>query len=392
MGAWDFVIGIFVGIVLAALSFVLETSRRTAIRATYSGEIAKSLVRRPPVQLKFLRETGQQIFLIKLSGFLFFGTIVGVENRIRALLADDAFRDRPLRFLVLDMAQINGIDYSAAEAFTRIDRLLKKRGVELVISSLDVDGEIGQALRSVGLFAEDTSVEIFPDLNVALEHCENKLLTALYRQQEQRRTKRIASHLDVPRSRPQELSSSYKAEFMGSSPRRNHLHQVAQTTLDEDRFSTAKWQTFKQPLPLMLQIFAEVSEKNEDFWFRATKYFERIVYPKGCVLFNVGDQPNGFFLLEEGLLRCEYDWPQGRYTELIVAGRPCGELPFFSQTPRTATMIAEKDSITWRLDAKSWHEMQVHDPDVAQELLVISLRLTKERMDAVTSYILTTAG
>ena len=55
-------------------------------------------------------------------------------------------------------------------------------------------------------------------------------------------------------------------------------------------------------------------------------------------------------------------------------------------------MAAEKDSITWRLEAKSWHEMQVDDPDVAQELLVISLRLTKERMDAVTSYVLTTAG
>jgi SulP family sulfate permease len=55
-------------------------------------------------------------------------------------------------------------------------------------------------------------------------------------------------------------------------------------------------------------------------------------------------------------------------------------------------MAAERDSITWRLDAKSWHEMQAHDPDVAQELLEISLRLTKERMDAVTSYILTTAG
>ena len=392
MGAWDFVTGILVGIVLAALSFVLQTSRRTAIRATYSGDIAKSLVRRPPVQLKFLREAAQQIFLIKLSGYLFFGTIVGVENRIRALLADDAFHHRPLRFLVLDMGYINGIDYSAAEAFTRIDRLLGKRGVELVVSSLDVEGEIGQALRSVGLFAEDEGVEIFPDLNVALEHCENKLLVALYRQQEHRRTRRAASHLDIPRVRPQEISSSFRAEFMGSSPRRNHLHEVAKITLDEDRSTTARWQTFKQPLPLMLQIFAELSDKNEDFWHRATKYFDRIVYPKGCILFSVGDRPDGFYLLEEGLLRCEYGWPQGKYTELIVAGRPCGELPFFSQTARTASMIAEKDSITWRLDLDKWHEMQTHDPDVAQDLLIISLRLTKERMDAVTSYVLTTAG
>ncbi|KIX94383.1 uncharacterized protein Z520_09769 [Fonsecaea multimorphosa CBS 102226] len=392
MGVWDFVIGILVGILLAALSFVVQTSRRTAIRATYSGQVAKSLVRRPPVQLKFLRETGKQIFLLRLAGYLFFGTIVGVEKQIRALLEEDAFRDRPLRFLILDMAQISGIDFSAAEAFTRINRLLQKRGVELIVSSLDVDGEIGQALRNVGLFAADSNVEIFPDLNVALEHCENELLTALYRQQEQRRPRRIGGHLDVPRTRPQELSSSYKAEFMGSSPRRNHLHQVAQTTLDEDTSSLAKWQSFKQPLPLLLQIFADLSDKNEDFWYRAMKYFERVVYPKGSVLFKVGDPPNGFYMLEEGILRCDYDWPQGRYSELIVSGRPCGELPFFSQTPRTATMVAEKDCVTWRLDATRWQDMQTRDPDVAQEFLVISLKLTKERMDTVTSYVLTTAG
>lgn len=392
MGVWDFVVGILFGILLAAVSFVVQTSRRTAIRATFSGEVAKSLVRRPPVQLNFLKEAGQQIFLIRLAGFLFFGTIVGVENRIRALLEEDAFRDRPLRFLILDMAQINGIDFSAAEAFTRINRLLQKRGVQLVVSSLDVNGEIGQALGNVGLFEDELEVEIFTDLNVALEHCENKLLTALYRQQEQRRSKRIASHLDVPRSQSQDLSQSYKAEFMGSSPRRNLLHQAAQTTLDADTSITGKWHSFKQPLPLLLQIFADLSDKNEDFWHRATQYFERVTYPKGSVLFNVGDRATGFYMLEEGILRADYDLPQGRYSELIVAGRPCGELPFFSQTPRTATMAAEKDCIIWQMDMKRWSEMQAGDPDVAQELLIITLKLTKERMDAITSYVLTTAS
>nr|KAK5435882.1 hypothetical protein LTR18_009884 [Exophiala xenobiotica] len=394
MGVWDFVIGILVGIVLAAVSFVVQTSRRTAIRATYSGQVAKSLVRRPPVQLKFLRETGQQIFLIKLAGFLFFGTIVGVENRIRALLADDAFSDRPLRFLVLDMGHINGIDFSAAEAFTRINRLLQKRDVMLIISGLDVDGEVGQALHNVGLFTEDSEVEIFADLNDALVHCENELLTALYRQQEHRRTKRAASHLDVPRNNraSQDLSQSYKAEFMGSSPRRNHLHQVAQSTLDEDTSSVPKWQSFKQPLPLLLQIFADVSDKNEDFWYRAMGYFDRRAYSQGSILFHIGDEADAFYMLEEGLLRADYDLPQGKFSELIVAGRPCGELPFFSHTTRTATTMAEKDCGTWLLDERRWREMQAQDPDVAQELLVISLKLTKERMDAITSYILTTAG
>jgi SulP family sulfate permease len=349
------------------------------------------LVRRPPVQLNFLKEVAQQIFLIKLAGFLFFGTIVGVENRIRALLADDAFRDRPLRFLVLDMAQINGIDFSAAEAFTRINRLLQKREVQLIISSLDVSGEVGQALNNVGLFEEASNVQIFADLNVALETCENKLLSALYRQQEHRRTRRV-SHLDMPQHTSQDLSQSYKAEFMGSSPRRNHLHHVAQTTLDEDVNHNSKWQTFKQPLPLLLQIFADLSDKNEDFWYRAAPYFSRVTYPQGSVLFSVGDRSDCFYMLEEGMLRADYDLPQGKYSELIVTGRPCGELPFFSETARTASMVAEKDCITWQLNRKNWEAMQEHDPQVAREFLVLSLKLTKERMDAITSHILTTAG
>lgn len=179
---------------------------------------------------------------------------------------------------------------------------------------------------------------------------------------------------------------------MGSSPRRNLLHQAAQTTLDADISTTGKWHSFKQPLPLLLQILADLSDRNEDFWHRATQYFERVIYPKGSILFNMGDRANEFYMLEEGILRADYDLPQGKYSELIVAGRPCGELPFFSQTLRTAKMVAEKDCIIWQMDLKRWSDMQAGDPDVAQELLVITLKLTKERMDAITSYVLTSAS
>lgn len=394
MGVWDFVAGILVGIILAALNFVVQTSRRTAIRAEYSGVIAQSTVRRPPVQLKFLKETGKQIYVLKLAGFLFFGTIVGVESRIRALLAEDAFDSRPLRFVVLDMSSINGIDFSAAEAFTRVNRLLQKRGVKLCISALELEGEIGKALRNVGLFSESSEVEAFETLNQALQNCENKLLSALYRQERQRigRLARRTSNLDVPASRTSlDLSSSYRQEFL-SSPRQNQLHHAATTTLEEDTLNLDKWSAFKQPLPLILQIFRDMSDKGEDFWHRATHYFERASYPKGSILFEVGDTPQGFYLVEEGLLRADYDLPQGKYSELIVERRPCGELPFFSSTPRTANMMAETDCILWILSASGWQDLQKEEPDIAQEVLKITLKLTKERMDAITSYVMTAAG
>ena len=60
MGAWDFVLGILIGIILACVNFVVQTSRKTAIRATYTGQVASSTVRRPPMQLHFLKEAGRQ--------------------------------------------------------------------------------------------------------------------------------------------------------------------------------------------------------------------------------------------------------------------------------------------------------------------------------------------
>ncbi|KAF7508709.1 hypothetical protein GJ744_008956 [Endocarpon pusillum] len=397
MGAWDFVVGIFVGIVLACVNFVVQTSRKSAIRATYSGETANSTVRRPPVQLRFLKEAGQQTHVIKLAGFLFFGTIVGVENKIRAMLAEDAFRHRPIRYLILDLAHINGVDFSAAEAFTRISRLLKKRGVIMIVSGVSVNGEVGQSLSSVGLFSEENEVELFENLNQALEFCENELLQAFYEWQAQLPPHHRhapppspGQHLDVP---VEGRRQSFPSELMFSSPRRDHLHHVASTTLNETVSTKSHaWHNYKQPLPLLLQIFEDLSERGEDFWFRATRFFERKQFPCGTVLFNIGEPARGFYLLEEGILRADYNSPQGQYSELIVAGRPCGELPFFSETSRTATLTAERDCTVWEMSEQRWTELQKAEPDVASEMLKMCLKLTKERVDAVLGYILTAAG
>ena len=84
------------------------------------------------------------------------------------------------------------------------------------------------------------------------------------------------------------------------------------------------------------------------------------------------------------MLNAKYDFPQGRYSELIVAGTTCGELPFFSATERTSTTYAERDCVTWMLDDDQWKRMQDQDPNVSQEILKITLKLTSERINAIT--------
>ncbi|GIC90677.1 sulfate transporter family protein [Aspergillus udagawae] len=386
MGAWDFVVGILVGIILACVSFVVQTSRKSAVRATFSGKITGSTVRRPPIQQRFLKEAGHQTLIIKLAGYLFFGTIVSVESTMRGLIEEEAFNRRPIRFLILDFSRVYGLDFSAAEAFTRINRILRRRNVQMTISGLDMTSEVGRSLQNVGLLASEGGVEIFKDLNSALEFCENDYLKVFYSHREALIRKKSGSspHLEVPVSQNQMQA----AEGIVGSPRRLYLQQAATTTLREDEtaaMASVAWSAMRQPLPLLLQTFQGLTTKNEDFWFRACPYFARVCYAAGTVLFREGDLPQGFYLLESGMLRAEYELPQGHYFELIVAGRPCGELPFFSETRRTATVKAEQDCVAWCLNADKWQQLKEEEPEIAQELLTVSLKLTSERMDSITS-------
>jgi len=390
MGIYDFVVGIGVGILLAFGSLIFQTSRVSAIRASYSGDVVGSTVRRNPTQQHYLRQVGRQIFIIKLSGYLFFGTIVSVEEKIRALISDDTFSKEPIRFLVLDMWQVTGLDYSAGEAFNTINRLLNGRGIGLVLSGVDGESELGRSLRAVGLVEDGIEVRFLPDLNSALECCENELLKIFYASQGARASRSLpTSSLEVPGG----STLSPSAEVLGSSPRRTHLHEAAKKSLSQvDVAQSTRWQSFKEPLRLMLQIFQDMSDKNEDFWFRAVGYFTREEYAAGAVLFRRGEPAEAFYLIESGILRAEYDLPQGWLCESVVAGTTCGELPFFSETDRTATAVVERDCVIWMINKESWAKLQKEEPDVAQELLRISLKLTTERMSVITSYVLTTAG
>ncbi|KAI9644648.1 hypothetical protein NHQ30_006672 [Ciborinia camelliae] len=397
MGIYDFVAGIFLGIGLAFVSLVFQTSRIPAVRASYSGEIAGSTVRRNATQSRYLRDVGQQIHVTKLAGYLFFGTIVSVEERIRALVEDEAFTERPIRFLIFDLYHVTGIDYSAAEAFLRLNRIFSKKGVTLSLSGIDPEGPLGNHLRSVGLgqgqvIEDGNEVTLFQDLNSALESCENELLKTLYASQQARASRNAsADHLEVPDGRGRGRSfSNFDTQF--SSPRRNQLFQMATNALEQTTLSDTKYSNFKEPLRLILQTFQGLTDKNEDFWFRAIPFFTRKEYLAGTTLYRRGEPAKGFYLLEEGILRADYKLPQGRYFESIVAGTTCGELPFFSETDRTATVVAERHCVAWLMNKGDWELLQEKEKEVAQELLRIGLKLTSERMSAITSYVLTTAG
>jgi SulP family sulfate permease len=123
-----------------------------------------------------LQRTCEEIELIHT---VFFGTITTVEDEIRKLLDLAKWAHNPIRFLILDLTMVYGADFSSAEAFVRLQRLLAAKNVLFIICGAAPNGPTGTALRNVGLWADegdDRRLEVFVALNDALEWTENAYL------------------------------------------------------------------------------------------------------------------------------------------------------------------------------------------------------------------------
>ncbi|PSN72900.1 hypothetical protein BS50DRAFT_629004 [Corynespora cassiicola Philippines] len=423
MGAYDFVVGIFVGIALACLNYVVQTSRTPAVRASYSGNVTESTVRRPPLDRRYLKAVRNQIQVLKLSGFLFFGTIVSVERIMRSLVEGDAFQKQPISFIIVDFKQVTGADLSSTEVLQRINRVLNEKNVKMILSGVSFDSQVGHALQNVGLLDVEAAdprsppPQVFEDLNTALEACENELLESFYKHWGTTTKRQVTPPMSIAASESAangqngaSPASSLRVNPLDpsfASPRRGARIEAARRTISEEEADFAsihepdrqtstivpsKWKNFAQPLKIILQTFEESSSKNEDFWIVLKDYLERKEYPAGTILYSRGDEPDGFYILESGRFKTQYQLDQGQYTEVILPGTTCGELPFFSETDRTGTVEAERDSVAWLLTREQYKRLEADHRDVAAELLKVGLKLTKERMDTITSYVLVTAS
>ncbi|SCV68526.1 BQ2448_647 [Microbotryum intermedium] len=391
MTVWDFVAGIGAGIILASVSFVVSSSQRRAIRSILTGAVARSTVRRHPKQSAFLKDVGRQTRVIKLQGFLFFGTISSCETTIRKILEAAEWSKNPIRFLILDFSMASGVDFSAAEAFVRIQRLLDDKDVLLALCGCALDSSVGIALRSVDLWVEgpESKVEVFENLNDALEFCENAYLRSLYSnnfEQPHRTTSSsgppvLTSQIDMPKS---ELDSAI--EDFGRSPRASHLRYAAKEAMAKSD-APAPRSNLKQPLPLLMQSLKPfAADLNEDYCFRLTPYFKRIHVQRGTVLWEQDADSDSFYLIESGILRANYVFVDRAHAivESMVAGTIAGEMSFLSRSRRNATVTAERDSVLWKLDIASHEKMgQEQGWAFTRKLEACLLRIAVEEQDVL---------
>ena len=172
-----FLPGIGAGILIAAADFLIQYSKLNFIKVELSGREYRSDVERPLHADKILRETGGRIITFEIQGFIFFGTAIGLLERIRASVRASSQR---VDYIVLGFANVDGLDAAAHFALRKLHNFAKAENIFLLFSGLS--NVSAKALQAANVLDKEQSL-CFANTSMAVEFVENQLLEPFVREE-----------------------------------------------------------------------------------------------------------------------------------------------------------------------------------------------------------------
>jgi SulP family sulfate permease len=165
-----FLPGVVLGLVLAVVLFAINYGRIELVRAVEFGETYRSNVDRPAADRARLRALADRVQILRVNGFVFFGSASKLLDRARARAEAGG-----LRYLVIDLRRVTGLDASAVVAFGKVVELARADGFELVVTG--ASEWVRRHLERGGVVPAEAPVAFEPDLDRGLQRCEDALLT-----------------------------------------------------------------------------------------------------------------------------------------------------------------------------------------------------------------------
>jgi SulP family sulfate permease len=308
---WGFIAGILIGVVIGCTTFALSASRIDSIKFSFDGSEYRSSLDRSREDQALLAAHGGNIQGLNLQSYLFFGSANRLYQHVKALLA----RHPECRFLVFDFKLVTGIDSSAAYSFAQIKRTANDRGIKLVLVHLQAAAE--KALRSSEFISGEVS--IVPELDHALEWCENEI---------------IAQH-----------------EGRG-----------------DEEASLRDW---------FVRILGTEQEAAE-----LIHRCERLEVRAGETIVKAGDAANSMHFILDGRVGVMIPTGDGDLTRVRSLGRytTIGEMGLVAGTPRNATIQAEVASVLYVLSVHQFEAIKTESPVLSQKLLTFFVMVMAERL------------
>jgi sulfate permease, SulP family len=229
----------------------------------------------------------------------------GSGTQLLELVRDGLERDPPTSHLVLDLRHVTGMDASAVQSLQRLLALLDRRGVRGILTA--VPDAVAPVLTISGLLPGDAfAIEV--DVDRAVERCEADLL----------------AELEPSDGDPSVDGFTVLASELGPA----HLADRLRTLL------------------------------------------VRRQLPPGSTLIQQGAIDGDLWLLEVGTLSVVLTDGDGRHQRLrrILPGTLVGELGFYLEVPRTASVVADGDVVVAQLPADALARLEHADPELAGAL------------------------
>jgi SulP family sulfate permease len=306
-----FIAGVLIGVVIGCATFALSASRVNAIKFSFDGTEYRSSLDRGPQEQALLAEHGREIQGMALQSYLFFGSANRLYQHVKALLAQQP----SCRFLIFDFRRVTGIDSSATQSFAQIKQATSEAGARIVLVNLTPEPQ--RAFRTARFIADD--ITVVPDLDRALESCENAIIGA-------------------------------------------HRAQGGETR------SLRAWLSEALGDPQLADRLAE--------------YCRRLEVRAGDIIARQGDAAAAMHFILEGRVGIIVDLPEGRSMRVRSLGRhtTVGEMGLITRSPRSATIQAEAASVLYELDAEAFERIKRAHPALSQALLAYVVRVMAERL------------
>jgi len=302
---------VLIGIVIGCATFALSASRVNAIKFNFDSSNYRSTLDRGPSELALLAEHGRQIQGMTLQSYLFFGSANRLYQYVKTLLA----RQPDCRFLIFDFRLVTGIDSSATHSFAQIKQVTAAHGARIVLAHLSP--ELERAFRTARFISDD--VTIVPDLDRALESCEQKVI------------------------------ETHRAEAGEKPSLRAWLSEVLGSAEHADRLAA---------------------------------YCRRLEVETGDIIARQGEPAASMHFILEGRVGIIVDTGDGRTMRVRSLGRhtTIGEMGLITQRPRSATIQAETASVLYELAAGDYETIKREQPALSQALLSYVVAVMAERL------------
>ena len=318
--------GVVIGLVLAIVLFAVSYGRIELVREVAFGETYHSNVDRPPGQRAVLRALSDRVQILRVNGFVFFGSANSLLERIRKRVEAD-----PPRFLVVDLRRVTGVDSSAVVSFVKVVHLAKSNGFQLVFTG--ASDPVRRQLERGGVVEADGIVRFEPDLDRGLQWSEEGLLG---------------------------VDGADGTAVEGVPVGKGAVEAGTERVTSPDGSGVA-----------LAGMPADLGT-----------HLERVTLPEGTVLIRQDEPPDDVFILEAGRLSVEMVTGEGQRLRLrsVNPGVVVGEVSMYTGLPRTADVVAETPSVVLRLSGATIRRMEADEPDLAAAVHRWLARTLSERL------------